>query len=383
MIIIRTNEKIMFTDFINYITIHLKINKGDTDSKMVLSNKKYTISDIAKSAGVSKTTVSRYINGKFEYMSDDTRKRIESIIEVANFQPNNLARSLKSQKSKLIGLVVADIESPFSASIIKGVGDYLRIAGYSMIIVNSDNSVEKEKEYISSLVSQRVDGLIVNTTTRYNPFLIDLANRGLPIVLTDRFVMDYNFDIVYIECEQSMSTAVHHLVDRGYQRIVLFVQPYDQISPRYLRHNAFLQTLEELGVESPGQYVFEVDLLNPESVPSSLQRLLHACANDSAPPAIVTTNGVTLLHIVNAIRALKLNMPEQIGLCGYDDWGWAPGMGWASMIDPGITTLSAQSHNIGELSAKVLLERLEDNSSPKKKISLPAELIVRGSTMLK
>lgn len=358
-------------------------NEGTGDRTMTPSNKKFTISDIAKSAGVSKTTVSRYINGKFEYMSPETRKRIGSIIEVANFQPNNLARSLKSQKSRLVGLVVADIESPFSSSIIKGVGDLLRAEGYSMIIVNSDNSFEKEKEYIGSLISQRVDGLIVNTTTRYNPFLIDLANRGMPIVLTDRFVMDYNFDIVYIECRESMASAVRHLFGQGYGRVSLFVQPYDKISPRYMRRDAFLDTLRETGIPNPEESVYVVDLSDPGSVSSSLQKMLKRCEKDGAPPAVVTTNGVTLLHLTNAVRALGLKMPGEIGLCGYDDWGWTQGMNWSLMIDPGITVLSALTHNIGELSAKVLLQRIEDHDSPKKRIALPAELIVRGSTRLK
>lgn len=350
---------------------------------MTPQNKKFTISDIAKSAGVSKTTVSRYLNGKFEYMSLETRKRIESIIEVANFQPNNLARSLKSQKSRLIGLVVADIESPYFASVIKGAGDFLRPEGYNMIIVSSDNSFEKEKEHISSLISQRVDGLIVNTTNRYNPFLIDLANRGLPIVLTDRFVMDYNFDIVYIECKESMSSAVHHLIEQGYGRVSLFIQPYDKISPRYMRRNAFLETLRETGIRDPEKYVYAVDLSDPESVPSQLKKMLSLCEKDSAPPAVVTANGVTLLHLINAVRAQKLEMPREIGLCGYDDWDFASEMSWSSMIDPGITVLSARTHNIGELSAKLLLERLANPESPKKQIALPAELIVRGSTSLK
>lgn len=347
------------------------------------SNKKFTISDIAKSAGVSKTTVSRYINGKFEYMSEETRNRIEMIIQVANYQPNSLARSLKSQKSQLVGLVVADIESPFSSSIIKSVGDALRTVGYHMIIVNSDNSVEKEKEFIGSLVSQQVDGLIVNTATRYNSFLIDLANRGLPIVLTDRFVADYNFDIAYIECRRSMHAALQHLQEQGYGKKFLFVQPYDNISPRYMRREAFLEWLTGQGVSNPERQISVVDLADEHSVLTVLKKVMASCEKDDAPPAVMATNGVTLLHIVNAVRSMKIQIPQQLGICGYDDWGWAPGMGWASMIDPGITTLASHPHILGELSVNMLIERMEHPEQPKKKVAVPAELIVRGSTRLK
>ncbi len=350
---------------------------------MLPPNKKFTISDIAESAGVSKTTVSRYINGKYEYMSEETRRRIESIIQVANFQPNNLARSLKSQKSRLIGLVVADIESPFSSSIIKSAGDNLRAAGYNVIIINSDNSDEKEQEYIKSLVSQRVDGLLVNTTTRYNPFLIDLANKGMPIVLIDRFVMDYNFDIAYIDCKKSMHDALSHLDEQGYGKKFLFVQPYDKISPRLLRRESFLEYLRRQNVPSPERRAFVVDLDDGGSVSAALRTVLAESAGDAAPPAVVTTNGVTLLHALNAVHAMALQVPQQIGICGYDDWGWATNMGWASMIDPGITTLASQSHALGVLAGNMLLERMKDPNLPKRKEIVPAQLVVRGSTRLK
>lgn len=347
------------------------------------SSKRLTISDIAKSAGVSKTTVSRYINGKFEYMSEETRKRIAMIIQLADFQPNSMARSLKSQKSSLIGLVVADIESPFSSSIIKGAGDYLRTAGYNMIIVNSDNSAEKEQEYIGSLISQQVDGLIVNTTARYNPFLIDLANRGLPIVLADRFVDNYSFDIAYIECRRSMHAALDHLEEQGYQKKFLFVQSYDSISPRFMRRDAFVEWITKHGVSQPENFITVVNLADENSVPAALKRVLASCENDAAPPAIMTTNGVTLLHIVNAVHSMNIHIPQQLGICGYDDWGWTPGMGWTSMIDPGISALVSQSRIIGDYSVKMLIERMKHPESPRKKVAVPAELIVRGSTQLK
>lgn len=350
---------------------------------MLPSDRNLTISDIAKSAGVSKTTVSRYLNGKYGYMSLNTRERIESIIKAANYQPNNMARSLKSQKSRLIGLVVADIESPFTSSIIKSVGDTLRNAGYNMIIVNSDNSYEKEREYIGSLLSQRVDGLIVNTTTDNNPFLIDLVNKGMPVVLADRFVKDYNFDIAYVECEQSMDAAMRHLREQGYGETFLITEPYDDISPRYLRREAFTGGLRQQGIINPGQYVSAVDLADNDSVCAVLKKILTACGDDNSPPAVVAANGTTLFHTLNAVHRMGIRMPEELGVCGYDDWGWLPGMGLASMIDTGITVLITQPHILGGNCAEMLLERMKDPKLPKKNISVPAVLVARGSTLLK
>ncbi len=340
-----------------------------------------TISDIAKSAGVSKTTVSRFLNGKYEYMSQSTRERIESIIRMADYRPNTLARSLKSSKSMLAGLVIADIESPFSAAVIKGAGDTLRGAGYSMIIVNSDNSIEKEQKYIRSLLSQGVDGLMVNTANTSNPFLIDLANQGLPVVLTDRCVHDYNFDIVSIENKESIITALRHLMEMGYKKTALFTQPADLISPRFERRASFVEHLTSCGVQNPEQYVFELDFSKPSAVKDALKRL-NEISENTGPPAVIAASGVTLLHTLHAVNELGLNAPRDIGICGFDDWGWAPEMAWVSLTEPKITTLSVQAHRIGEKAAELLLRRISDPAALKESIAIPAELIVRGSTLL-
>lgn len=350
--------------------------------KMRLDNRNITIADIAKGAGVSKTTVSRYINGKYEYMSEETRKRIEAIISVSGYRPNSIARSLKTQKSMLIGVVIADIESPFSASLIKGMGDTLRSKGYNMIIVNSDNNYEKEKEYILSLISQCVDGLIVNTTKAINPFLIEIVNRGMPVVLSDRFVRDYNFDIVYIENDQSTENAVRHLYENGYGTIGYFTQyPYDDISPRFLRRNAFIRTLKSIGITDPEKYTFEVNTDNPKSIEDAMKKLLKL--SGSAPAAVFASNGVTLLNCMNEIKALNLSIPEEIGICGYDDWGWTSQMNWTSLVPPGITSVSIDTHEMGSTTAEVLLNRIENPDSPKKIIAAPTKLVIRNSSIMK
>lgn len=345
-------------------------------------NKTITISDIAKTAGVSKTTVSRYLNGKYEYMSKDTYNRIKAVIEMTNYQPNNIARSLKSQKSMLVGLVIADIESPFSSAAVKSVGNAMLGTKYNIITANCDNSFEREKDYINSLLRQQVDGLIVNTTSANNPFLINLANGGLPIVLLDRYVNNYKFDIAYYANREPVFKAIDHLASEGYSKIGFFTQPYEDISPRYLRWSAYKERMQQLNESNPQQYVYVVDNDNLESIKASVKRLLESCKNEAAPPAIVTTNGVTLMHIVKAVRSLGLKMPTDIGVCGYDDWGWATQLGWAEMTDVGITTITPSTVELGEITAKMLLSRMNGSTEPRQEIEVPARLIIRDSTRL-
>lgn len=346
--------------------------------------KKVTIADIARLTGVSKTTISRYLNGKYEYMSDETRKRIKEAIELARYQPSNIARSLKSNRSMLVGLVVADIESPFSSAVIKSVGDAMKEMGYNMIVVNSDNKWQNEENYIRSLIGQQVDGLIVNTTKTVNPYLIGLANDGMPIVLIDRMVQDYNFDIAYIDCEQPIYDAVDHLLEMGYASVGIFVErPYEEISPRYLRVKYFIEKLRSLGWGNPEQFVFEVDLHAEGSLNSSIQKLLTLNKGKNGPAAVIATNGVTLMNLAKEVRRQGLHMPYDIGLCGYDEWGWVSELGWADLVDVGLTTMNPSIHTLGEKTAQILMKRIERDSMPKERFAVPAPLIVRRSTQLK
>ena len=153
-----------------------------------MTQKKVTITDIAKAAGVSKTTISRYLNGRFDLMSPETRRRIESVIDVSGYQPSTIARSLKNKRSLLLGIVVSDQSSPFSTAVLLGVGDALRNTEYVPVFVNCDDDPAKERYQISFLLSRGVDGLIVNTTSYENPFLVNLEARGVPIVLCDRYI---------------------------------------------------------------------------------------------------------------------------------------------------------------------------------------------------
>lgn len=349
-----------------------------------MQSRKVTIADIARLTGVSKTTISRYLNGKYEYMSDETRKRIKEAIELSRYQPSNIARSLKSNRSMLVGLIVADIESPFSSAVIKSVGDAMKEMGYNIIVVNSDNKWQNEEAYIRSLVGQQVDGLIVNTTKTENPYLIGLANDGMPIVLIDRVVQDYNFDIAYIDCEQPIYDAVDHLLEMGYASIGIFVErPYEEISPRYLRVKYFIEKLRSLGWENPEQYVFEVDLHSGDSLGSSIRKLLNLNKRKPGPAAVIATNGVTLMNLAKEIRRQGLRMPHDIGLCGYDEWGWVSELGWADLVDVGLTTMNPSIHTLGEKTAQILMKRIERVNMPREHFSVPAPLIIRQSTRLK
>lgn len=342
--------------------------------------KKMTIRDIAQMSGVSKTTISRYLNGKFEYMSEETKERIRSVIEASGYRPSNIAQSLKRNTSNLIGVVVADIESPFSSAFIKSIGDSLKNTNYSMLIANSDNQFEDEQKNIQSLLSQQVDGIIVNTTRMNNPMLIDLVNQGYPIVLGDRFVKNYQFDIAYIDNKDAINTAIQHLLDEGYTSINFFTESYEEISPRYYRRKFFIERLDELSVPKPEEHVYIVNCMEDGNLDTVLKQFMEE--NKDNKPAIICSNGVTLLYVARTLQELGYKFPEDIGICGYDEWGWFSNIDWTGLIPGGLTTLLPSIHDLGTQVTKLLIQKMKDKEKKSEQVIIPASLNVKDSTKL-
>lgn len=345
-----------------------------------MTNKKMTINDVARIAGVSKSTISRYLNGHFKHMSNETRLRIKEIIEVTGYQPSNIAQSLKRNTSQLIGVIVADIESPFSSALIKSIGDAIVNTKYKLIIANSNNCYETEKSNITSLLAQQVDGMIVNTTKMNNPFLINIANQGLPVVLADRFVNNYNFNIAYIANKEPMYEMIDHLVQEGFEHIYFFTENYEDVSPRYYRRRYFIKKMETFN--DIKHQVFINNHSNHNLTIDYIKNIVEQSKKDNLKPAIICSNGVMLFHVATSFENLGIEEVDNIGLCGYDEWGWFSQVGWAKVLRGGITTVSPSVHSLGNSTIKTLLELIEN---PKEfnnpvEVNIDAPLKIRRSS---
>lgn len=334
-------------------------------------NFKITIDYVAKKAGVSKTTISRFLNGRYEYMSDATRENIKKVIEELNYRPNNLARSLKLNRSNLIGVLVSDIGNHFSSILVKGIEKVLKENRYNLIIASTDNDATKEREYILSLLDNNVDGLIINTAGGNDDFLIRLSKKGLPIVLADRSIKDTVFDTVVVNNYEVTSELILHLIENGYNKIGFFTEKIGDISTRTERKQAFIDVCREYHIKE-SNLIFEVD----DDLSKIEEKIKSMLGNGrGCKTALFAVNGVVLLNVLQVVNKLNLKIPDDIAVCGYDDWGWA------SLIPPGITTISQPSYEVGEESAKRLIARINGGDEIKpQKLVLRAELVVRGST---
>ena len=335
---------------------------------------KITIDDVAEKAKVSKTTISRYINGKYEFMSKETKDTIQKVIEELDYRPSNIARSLKSQRSGVIGCVIADITSPFSTYIVKGINDVCKKNGYQVLFVNTDNNKQSEIESIQSLMDNKLDGLIVNTTGYNDEYILDINNQGIPVVLADRCLKNkYILDTITTENYNSTFDCIKFLQKQGYTKITFFTQELEQISSRYLRHNAFLDAIAKLFSLDGNHDTYLVDSNDLQVCRNNLRTLKNN--NPDEKIAIFTVNGVTLMNVLTGMKEEGYLPGTDFGICGFDDWGWA------SLIPPGITTITQDSYKTGVMCADLLIKRIEKGIVKKKKfVELPPKLVVRGST---
>jgi LacI family kdg operon repressor len=339
-----------------------------------MKKKSVTISLVAKTAGVSKTTVSRYLNGKFEFMSAETKSRIQKVIEDLEYHPSNIARSLKSSSSRTIGCVIADLGSPFSSILLKGINDVCSSGGYQVLFSNSDNRPERELGCIQKLLDHRVDGLILNTTGGNEGYLIELDQKGIPIVLADRSIEPKDaISTVTTDNYRSTYSCMKHLFENGYRKVAFFTQGNGVISPRKIRYRAYLDAMSELFGEDGSSYAYVIKGNDTENCMNSFSDFIGR--NPFERHAVFSVNGVTALTVLHAVRKAGYKIGEDVGVCGFDDWGWA------SLVPPGITTITQDSYNVGMQSAKILLHRLRCKRNCKPiYLELPNRLNIRGST---
>lgn len=337
-----------------------------------MKNNNLTISDVAKQVGVSKTTISRYLNGKYEYMSAELRERIAEVINELNYRPSNIARSLKSKKSQFIGVIYADISNPVSAIISKGINDCCKEYGYHVLTANTDNDPDKEKEYILSMIDARVEGLIVLPVGPNAELMSEIAERHVPIVLVDRPTFPTRFDTVKTNDFAITIETIKYLAEQGFERVGFFSPPIDSVGTRILRQQAYRKACADILKIQPQEYVVN-DIGNNDSAEVVVRKFM--AENPDRSKAIFTSSGVTMLSVIKAIYKLKLRIPEDIGICGFDDWPWA------ELVGPGITAISQPSYDVGVEAVKRMMFRLHKNRTALPKlIELENHLVVRGST---
>ena len=329
-----------------------------------------TISDVALKAGVSKATVSRFLNRREELLTPEIAVRVERAINALGYSPSPMAQALKRGRSRLIGLVVADVTNPFSVAVLRGAERACQEAGYLLVLSNLGNEAEREREAIESLLGYQVEGLILNTLGADGGALDAAVRHGKPVVLVDRRHQQLQTDFVSLDNAGAVRLAAAHLVEGGYRELLFVSEPLAGVSSRLERDTAFRAFVaDHAGVAGR---TFESTAKAPEALDDAL-RQLRARARKGRP-AVVASNAVISLRVAAAAARLGWRLGTHLGLVGFDQTESA------ALVGPGLTTIAQPTDDLGQLAATCLVERLNGLRLPPRQILLPGRLIERGSS---
>ena len=330
---------------------------------------KVTINDIARIADVSKATVSFYLNGKFEKMSDKTHARIKKAIEETGYQPSVAARTLNSKSAHLFGVIIGDITRPFANRIVKGIEDYANENDYMTIVASSEFKPEREKSYIKSMLALGVDGFLIQPTVNF----VDLYKEidiDKPIVFFDS--APSGDDQMYVKTDNydACHSATRKMIRKGYQYfIIVSYNPYI-LQTRIERNKGCIDALEEKNID------YDQIILGPDADSAQLAEKLQSLLNSHKKICVFAMNSTLLQLSYLALEPYKERFPE-IGLIGFDHEKWC------EYVTPAITTISQPAYEEGYTAGRILLDVIRNENQTEHVQVLRSTLLERDSTALK
>ena len=331
--------------------------------------RKVTIKDIAREAGVSAQTVSRAINDKAE-VSPQTKSRILDIARQMGYLPNSVARSLVSQRTYNIGLVVPDIANPFFSEVARGIEDAAQEVGYNVFLCNTAENLTRELNAIYSLEAQRVDGIILCSSRLSEEELEDLAGRYQPMVLVNRRLTGKPAGLVLIEDAGGAEQAIAHLTALGHRNIGLLAGPPNSHSGRE-RTRGYRQSMEAAGLAVYAHWQMHCAPQAEGGRVATLKLLAQA----PELTALLTYNDLTAIGAMRACQELGIAVPDEFSIVGFDD------IPLAALISPALTTVRIPKYQLGHQAMMLLLTLMEKGTIAQPEATfLATELIVRGTT---
>lgn len=330
-----------------------------------------TIRDIAEKAGVSVATVSRVINHS-GYVNEETRKKIEDIIQELNYCPNAVARSLTNQASDMIGLVMPERINPFFVKVYDGVTRKADEQNISVLFCKTDDDEKKQGEVLKQLRAQNVKGILITPTIKQTEatqkMLDEIDQAGIPIVLIDRDTDGGDFDAIFIDNKGAIYKAVQQLAGLGYQNIAAVTSP-DSSRPGTRKLDGFLEGMRDCGFEVRPEWVIEGEF----SVESGYQICRELMESDERPEAMVVFSSSALTGCVKYLNEMGYRIGTDVSICGFDDIGTFPDFGLKLM------TIERPMREMGELAFELLWERIHDGRKHRRSRELILPTVIKKS----
>ena len=325
-----------------------------------------TIRDVAKLAGVAPITVSRVINND-GYFTEETRQKVEAAVLQLNYIPNSLGPSLRSKRTQTLALVLSDITNPFWTTVARGVEDAANKRGYHIIIGNTDESDQKQEEYLLFLMKKQVDGFLF-VPASYNVSTI-LQKRHVPFVVLDRRFPSNEIDSVRCDSVGGAYDLTRHLLNLGHRHIAIITGRENHTTASD-RVEGYLKALQEAGISETAQ-IFWGEYTQQSGYDNTVQII----GSQPKPSAIFAANNFIAIGMMRALRDAGLGVPEDMSVVAFDD------LPEAITIDPFFTVAAQPAYEMGQRATELLLSRLENNGPlDHQEIVLPVEIIARKSS---
>jgi LacI family transcriptional regulator len=335
-------------------------------------NKKISIVDIANLLNISKTTVSFILNGRAQEkrISEELVQKVLKLVKEVGYKPNSLAKSLRTGKSNIIGLMVEDISNPFFANIARLIEDRAYEKGYRIIYCSTDNDTEKTQDLITMFRDRHVDGYIMAPPRNIEEDVQDLIKSGLPVVMFDRYLPNVDTDYVIVDNQFSTYSATRHLIEQGYGKIAYITFSSEQ-TQMLDRMNGYKNALKEDKLKT---YIKEIDFnRNEELIKEPLSAYLKK--NPGIDAILFGTDHIGTCGL-KVINQLGLKVPEDLAIVSFDDYDVF------ELHSPSVTAIAQPIEAIADNVISLLLKKLDAHNSNQttQKITLSTTLNIRNSS---
>jgi len=327
-----------------------------------------TIKDVAARAEVSVATVSHVIN-KTRFVTPELRDRVVAVMQELDYEPNLVARGLRSNRTNLVALIIPDITNPYFPELARGVQDVANQHGYVTILGNTDRDIAQEQRILHILSRQHVEGIIINPAGITAEELLPIQAGGVHIVIFGHQIDHPAFDSVMIDDRQAARDIVAHLIARGHRRIAHLGSP--RPNSGRLRYEGYVQALQEHGLTVDGDLVTEGPWTQKGGY-AAMQTLLR---RRPLPTAVFAANDLMAIGAMIGIQEAGMRIPDDIAVAGFDN------IDQAACVTPSLTTVHQPKYDMGKQLAEILFCRLR-KEAPRapQRIILPYALEIRSST---
>ncbi|MGC0274190.1 LacI family DNA-binding transcriptional regulator [Pseudactinotalea sp. Z1739] len=326
------------------------------------------ITDVAREAGVSTATVSRVLNGA-PSVDPELAERVRAAAAATRYVPNSNGRALRRQRADIWAAVVSDVQNPFFTSLVTAVEHVAVSAGYSVMLCNTDEQLDRERAYLEAAIAQRMAGVVVSVTSEQHSDLTPLLDAHIPTVVVDRRVQGFTGDTILMDNVEAGRLAGRHLLDLGHREVFTMAGP-SGVSTTEDRLLGIREVLEAAGLPMQGRHLVRTDLKADEAETAVRAMLDRA----DRPTAIFASNGPLSTGAYRAIQRSGFRMPDDISLLGVDDERWT------TMVNPNLTLIAQPVEALGRLAAERLLARAADDQTEAVHVLMAPEMKVRGTT---